>query len=181
MRKIRYNIAENRKVDYVKFALFSSIVVGISLLFVFLGIGNLWSSDKRVREQKETVELNEKKMSQLTNDTKKYDSEIRLMSAKWRKPLAFANTLIHGKNFSVIGRLAILEEHLPEGVSVTYLSLDIDKPSQVHFNIASHTLPRLIETYKVFEKYRAVVKDETEDEGLLKAELLLNLGKKTKK
>ncbi len=59
MWKIRYNIAENKKIDYVKFAFFSSVVVLISLLFVMLGVGNLWSSDKRVKEQKEAAELNE--------------------------------------------------------------------------------------------------------------------------
>lgn len=181
MRKIRYNIAEKKKVDYVKFILFSSIVVGLSLLFIFAGIGNLWSSDKRVKQEKETAELNEKKLKQLTNDSLKYDNEIRQMSIMWQNPLAFANTLINGKHFSVIDRLDILEESLPEGVFVTFLVLDITKPSQIQLHIASHTLPKLIETYKVFEKYNKLVNKEAEDEGLLTAEILLTVDNKRKK
>jgi hypothetical protein len=180
MWNIRYNIAENKKIDYVKFALLSSIAAVISLLFVMLGVGNLWSSDKRVREQKETADRNEERIKKLTENVEMYKKKVIVEDSKWRKEKNFANLLIAEKVFHVTGELDTLEELLPEGVFITHMGWDVENQSKTRVNIAAQSLPRLIETYETFSKeYNVIRKDETEEEGLFKASLILNpIGKK---
>ena len=175
MWKIRYNIAKNKKIDYVKFALLSSIAAVVSLLFVMLGVGNLWSSDKRVREQKETADRNEERIKKLTEDVKTHQEQVRNEDSKWKKEKNFANSLIAQKVFHITRELDTLEELLPEGVFITHMGWDVENQSKTQVNIAAQSLSRLIETYKTFsEKYNMIRKDETEEEGLLKANLILN-------
>lgn len=178
MRKIRYNIAGNKKIDYMKFGLLSSVVVVISLLFIMLGIGNLWSSDQRVQEQKKTAEKNEKKLGELEKKIEKNKKDIKWKKSEWQKQVSFANSLIAGKNFLVVEKLEILEKQLPVGAFITDVVLDKKNPLKLQISIAAESLQRLIETYKNFSNYKLVIKNETELEGLLKANLILNLKKK---
>jgi hypothetical protein len=178
MWKIRYNIAENKKIDYMKFGLFSSIVAVISLLFIMLGVGNLWSSDKRVRVQKETANRNEERLKKLTKNVKMYQNKVIVEDSKWKKEKNFANSLIAEKVFHITKELDTLEEHLPEGVFFTHMGWDVENQSKIQVSIAAQSLPRLIETYEIFsKKYNVVRKDENEDEGLFKASLILNPGR----
>ncbi len=182
MWKIRYNIAENKKIDYVKFAFFSSIVVVISLLFVMLGIGNLWSSDKRVKEQKEAAGQNESELKKLNEDTKRNEKDVKDKKKKWKEKVDFSNSLIKGKISRVTEELDTLEELLPEGVFITHMVWDVENQSKTQVNIAAQSLPRLIETYEKFsKKFNVVRTDETEDEGLFKASLILNPNSNPKK
>jgi len=175
MWKIRYNIAENKKIDYVKFGLFSFIVALISLLFIMLGVGNLWSSDKRVRTQKEAADRNEDRLKKLTKNVEMYQKKVRIEDSKWRKEKNFANSLIAEKVFFITKELDTLEEHLPEGVFITHMGWAVEYQSRIQVSIAAQSLPRLIETYETFsKKFNVVRKDEMEDEGLFKASLILN-------
>jgi hypothetical protein len=181
MRKIRYNIAENKKINFLKFGLFSLFVVVISLVFVMLGVGNLWSSDKRARDQKEQLIKDRQEIETLTRETAQLKQDVQNKKKGWKKRVSFANLLIKGRHYSAVAKLDILEKHLPEGVFITNVILDVENPGVLQVNISADSLARLIETYNSFSKYRPTIKNETEDEGLLKADLILHLKAKKKK
>ena len=175
MRKIRYNIAKNKKVDYMQFAIFSSLVVVISLIFIMLGISNLWSSDKRVRDQKEKMAQDRLMVDELEGKVQQYETDIRNFKTRWNQKISFANALISMKTVGLTQKLSILEEHLPEGVLVTFAGFNTENPSLIQVKIAASSLQRLIETYKSFAAYRPSVKNEIEEDGMFKANLVLRL------
>jgi uncharacterized protein (UPF0335 family) len=174
MRKIKYNIANNKKVDYRKFAMLSAIVLVISLLFVLLGVGNLWSSDKRAQDQANAMKKAEEEIERLTSEINQLKEDGKLKKNVWKQRVSFANELIRGKEFSTIDQMEIMEKNLPEGVFFTQFNLDIENPN-IQVGIAADSLQRLIEAYDRFAQYRRNLKDEVEDEGLFKATLVLNL------
>lgn len=175
MRKIRYNIAENKKIDAGKFAFYSGIVLLISILFVMWGIGNLWSLDKREQEQIEKQKEDRLRVERLEEKTTQYEEQIRTAQSRWKKEVAFSNILINGKQFSVIQRLNILEKHLPEGVMITYVGVDYRKPATLHLQVAATSLEKLVESYKSFSGFSAQVKDEKEDQGMFTAAVVLTM------
>ncbi len=181
MRKIRYNIAEKKKIDVVKFGIFGFIAVAAAMVFILLGVGNLWSSDKRVQLEKEKTRQDLEEIDRLTAETTNLKEGVKRKKAEWKKRVAFANLLINGKAYSSIRKLEVLEKELPEGVFFTQLHLNADTPGNIQVSIAADSLHRLIEAYKNFSKFRPVIKDQDEDEGLFRAALLLHLQTKNKK
>lgn len=179
MRKIRYNIAENKKIDYLKFGIVSVVVVVLAFAFVMLGVGNLWSSDKRAQDQEEALLKAEQQIEKLTRETNHLKQDVTKKKSMWRQRVKFANTLIWEKDFSIIEQLNILEKHLPEGVFFTEFSMNIESSSNIQVGLAADSLHRLIEAYEAFAGFRKTTKDEREEDGLFKADLILNL--KTRK
>lgn len=175
MRKIKYNIAENKKIDYLKFGIVSAVVLVISFVFIMLGIGNLWSSDKRAQDQEAALKKAEREIEKLTRETDHLTTDVTKKRTLWRQRVKFANTLIKEKEFSVIEQLAILEKHLPEGVFFTDFSMNIETSSNIQVGLAADSLHRLTEAYDAFAGFRKTVKNELEEEGLFKASLILNL------
>lgn len=175
MRKIRYNIAEKKKVDYLKFGVVSVFVLVISFVFIMLGIGNLWSSDQRAQDQEVALKKAELEIEKLTKETDHLKSDVTRKKSIWRQRVKFANSLIKEKEFSVIKSLNVLEKHLPEGVFFTQFAINIEASSNIQVGLAADSLHRLIEAYDAFSKFRKTVKNEIEEEGLYKANLILNL------
>lgn len=181
MRRINYNIADNKKIDYLKFNFYSAIVVAISLVFLALGIGNLWSIDQQERRQKEQAIQDRLELEKLTQENTRREENVAKRKIEWKAQVDFANWLINEKQFSVIEKLEILEKKLPEGAFFTQVNLDMDTPSLLRIGIAADSLPRLIETYDNFAAYQPDIQDEKEDEGLLKAGLVLHFNIKSPK
>ncbi|HLP57764.1 MAG TPA: hypothetical protein VK186_03000 [Candidatus Deferrimicrobium sp.] len=174
MRKIIYNIADNKRIDYLKFGFYSSLAVLASLVFIAVGIGNLWSSDREIRLQKEQSQHDLQEIEKLNKDNQSREQNVAKLKKEWKARVDFANWLITEKQFSVIEKLELLEKKLPEGVFFVQLSLDVANPSQIRIIIAADSLSRLIEAYHNFSAYQPVIQDEKEEDGLLKAGLVLH-------
>ena len=174
MRKIQYNIANNKKIDYRKFAIYSAVVLVISIIFVLMGVGNLWSSDKRAQDQANAMKKAEIEIERITREISQLKEDGKLKKTVWKQRVTFANELIRGKEFSIIDQMEIMEKNLPEGVFFTLFKLDTENPN-VQVGIAADSLQRLIEAYEKFAKYRRNLKDEVEEEGLFRATMVLNL------
>ncbi|MCX6582266.1 MAG: hypothetical protein NT166_19005 [Candidatus Aminicenantes bacterium] len=181
MRRISYNIADNKKINYLKFTFYSVIVVVISLVFIIVGIGNLWSSDQQERRLKEQSIQDRKELEKLTRENTRREEDVANRKKEWKAQVDFANWLIKEKQFSVIEKLELLEKNLPEGAFFTQVFLDVANPSQLRIGIAADSLPRLIETYHNFSAYQPEIQDEKEDMGLLKAGLVLHFKLKSQK
>ncbi len=161
----------------VKFALAAAVVVGVALFFISMGIGNLWSSDKRDKEEKNQLQAARLKIEVLSKRSADYKKKVEQLKEKWRRQVEFANALIAVKKTSVADQLGVIEEHLPEGVFITDVHLDTGPKGRLSVRIAADSLAKLSETYQSFADYRASFKDETEKEGFFRATLSLALGK----
>lgn len=181
MRRINYNIAENKKIDNLKLTFYSGIVAVISLVFLTLGIINLWSIDQKERLRKEQAIQDRLELEKLTQENTRREENVAKRKIEWKAQVDFANWLINEKQFSLIEKLELLEKNLPEGAFFTQVNLDMENPSLLRISIAADSLPRLIETCNNFSAYQPEIQDEKEDEGLLNANLVLHLKTKGQK
>ncbi|MCP4216544.1 MAG: hypothetical protein GY765_17975 [bacterium] len=175
MRKINYNIAENKKIDYIKFSLVSSAVVLMALLFMFLGIRNIWSSDQRIQDEKEKLRLDKLKVEELTDKVAGYKQGIKRLESKWNKRVNYINSLIDAKQFDLVKRLDIIEKHLPEGVYIQSVNMAYQKKGVITIDIAAQSLQRVMETYANFSAYKPQKSKEAEVDGLFQSRLILKL------
>ena len=175
MRKIRYNIAEKKKIDYLRFGIVCGLVLVLSFVFIMLGISNLWSSDKRAQDQEAALQKAEQEIEKLTKETDHLKIDVTKKKSLWRQRVKFANSLIREKEFSIIEGLNVLEKHLPEGVFFTQFSMNIEASSNIQIGLAADSLHRLIKAYDALSEFQKTVKNEMEEEGLFKANLILNL------
>ncbi len=179
MKKIRYNIAENRKVDFLKFSLVAALAAAVALTFITLGVGNLWSSDKRVEQEKARARDDRLKLDETTQKIAQHNKEIKILRRQWRQQVDLANALINTKNFPIIDTMELLEKHLPEGVFISQINFNAEKPNIVYLNIAAESLKRLGEAYESFRAFsKPIVNKQDERDGLLRSSLVINIPRK---
>jgi hypothetical protein len=177
MKTLKFNIAENKRVDGLKFLLFSAVVLVISLIFIFGGMQNLLGG--RQTRQKDLKELDrlKGKLEEISVKSREYEQTIKEIKSEWDKRVKLANSLIARKKFSYIKILTRLEESLPAGVYITRFSCSSENKGKVSITIMSDSFPRLIEAYKSFAKFNLEVSNETEVKGLYRANMLLKMDK----
>ena len=173
--KIRYNIAKNKRIDYFKFALTISIAVLISILFTAVGVYNLSATAKQFRDKKAVLESKENKLEEIRKDIEEVKAKKQKKEKKWGKVVKFCNDLIKGKGFPYREKLDKLEGLLPVGVFIRDLSLSAKSGSRVHLDIASFSSEKLLEAYRIFQKYELNIKSESSKEVPLKASLQIEL------
>ncbi len=175
MKKIRYNIAKNKKIDSFKFTLFSVGVVIISILFFVFGIKNLSHNTKK--RQKDLTELRQFKsrLDDISNKSEEYNRKINEIRSKWNKQVVFSNLLISKKSFSFLNKLNVLEDLLPEGVSINEINISNDSKSIVQMTIVAHPFSKSIDVFKRFSMYNLNIKDEKEIDGTYRANLTLKI------
>ncbi len=175
MKKIRYNIAKNKKIDSFKFTLFSTGVVIISILFFVFGIKNLSHNTKK--RQKDLTELRQVKsrLDDISNKSEEYNRKINEIKSKWNKQVVFSNLLISKKSFSFLNKLNVLEDLLPEGVSINEINISNDSKSIVQMTIVAHPFSKSIDVFKRFSMYNLNIRDEKEIDRTYRANLTLKI------
>ncbi len=175
MKKIKYNIAKDKKIDSVKFTIFSILIVIISVSFFVFGIRNLSHNTKK--KQKEIIELKQFKSrsDNILNKSKGYNRKINEIKNKWNKQVAFSNLLITKKSFSFLKKLNVLENLLPEGVYINEIKISNDSKSFVQINIVAYPFSKSIDVFRRFSMYNLNIKDEKEIDGTYRANLTLKI------
>jgi Tfp pilus assembly protein PilN len=180
--RIRYNIANNRKVDYLKFSLTALIILMISALLVFVGAVNWSTTGMRFKNEKALLRASKARSEQKEKQKKNYENNIKQIRRQWNKRIRFANNLIDRKSFPFLERLDQLEELLPGGVFITKINLGVGAGSTVKLNIAAVSAKKLIEAFNAFLDNDIAIQKEEEKEGLHRASLVIKLqDKKLKK
>lgn len=180
MKKIKYNIAKHRRIDIGQFFLYCFVVFVISVLFLFIGIKNLSSKDKKLREAKEQQELYRTKLDAIAKNTREYNREINITSRKWRNKVQFSNSLISAKTYDIMGKLSVLEKLLPVGVYIQGVSLKVDASSNIDITVVADSYPNLFRVYKNFSKYDPSIVSESESDGIFTSHIKINLELKKK-
>lgn len=151
------------------------IVVAISALFLFIGINNLSTKDKKLREAKEQQELYRTKLNEISKRTGEYNKEIRLISRKWKSKVKFSNSLITKKAYNIIGKLNVIEKLLPSGVYIKDISIKVNPSSIIEFTVVSDSFNNLFQVYKSFSKYDPTIHKELESDGIFTSSIKLKL------
>ena len=173
--KIRYNIANNKKMDFLRFILISAALAVVALGLLFVGVLNLSTNAKRFQHKKEELRIYVEKLQTMTRKNKEHKAEIENIKKKWRKERKFANGMIDNKIFPFLEQLGQLEEVLPAGVYINKLTLSATSGNRIQFTIAAISFAKLAEAYKVFLKYNMSIQKQTQAEGLYTANLLIKL------
>jgi len=180
MMKIKYNISKHKRINILQFFLYCFVVFVISVLFLFVGIKNLSSKDKKLREAKEQQELYRTKLDNISKNTREYNKEIGTMSRRWRNKVRFSNSVIATKTYDIIGKLGVLEELLPAGVYIQGISLKVGAKSIIDITVVADSYPNLFHVYKNFSKYDPAIVSESESDGIFTSHIKVNLGLKKK-
>jgi Tfp pilus assembly protein PilN len=174
--KIRYNIARNKKVNYLRFFLLTGILLVISIGFLLVGVKTLATSAKQFRNKKNELKICQEAKEEKTKKNKAQITEIEDIQNRWRNKRQFANELVSNKTFPYLEKLDKLEELLPGGVFLKDVILSTANGTIVQFNLAAISDARLWEAARAFKKYKLVIKSEDLRDGLYNANMQIRLG-----
>lgn len=175
--KIRYNIANNKQTDYIKFAVTSLIALVLSVLFTAAGVHNLSTTAERFKNEKSELQAYEQQIEKLSQEQEASKGEVERIKKRWRGTLNFCNDIIKRKLFPYLEKLGVLEDILPAGVSIDSIKLSVSAGSTIQFSITAVSSAKLLEAYKTFLKHNLIIKRESISGGLFRASLQVTLKK----
>lgn len=173
--KIRYNIAKNKKINYLRFFLLTGILLMISIGFILVGVKTLSTSAKQFRNKKNELKICQEAKEAKTKKNKDQKKEIENIKKKWMKKRHFANDLVNNKTFPFLGKLDKIEELLPAGVFILDITLTTESRANIQLNLAAISSTKLLEAYRAFSKYNLVIKKEKLKDGLYNANMHIKL------
>lgn len=175
MMKIRYNIANKKKINYPWFFLLAVSLLVISLGFVLVGLKSLSTTTKQFQDKKNELRLCEEEIETKTRKNKEHKEGIEDIKRKWKSRRKFVNNLVDTKIFPFLQRLDRLEELLPAGVFIKAITLEAETGTNLQFTLAAVSSGKLLEAYRAFLKYNLVIKREEHVEGLYNARMQIKL------
>jgi hypothetical protein len=162
MKKIRYNIAGEKKLHTRKIFLLSSLLFLLSLACIAAGF---WRLSAGTRQQRDEVDE--------LNILRDKSSEVR---KKWGKKISFANALIDQKKFSMVEKLNLLEDLIPEGVFLNNLSMANAPKAGIQIGCLSGSFKKLMVLYKNLSGYGLSIKKESVlKDGMVRADLAVKI------
>jgi hypothetical protein len=180
--KISYNIAENKKIDVLKFSLVSLILIMISVILIVTGVVSWSTTALRFKTDKAQLRAYEVEIEQKKTEGINFDKNIKNIKARWNKKIAFSNTLVKGKLFPYLDQLGKLELLLPGGAYITRISLSPQKGSKIVFTMAAISQQKLMEAYSKFlRNYNLKINSEAPKDGVYYANCEIELKLKNKK
>ncbi len=172
---IRYNIADNKKIDYFRFALFATLLIALSVLFIKVGVDMLSSTAEQFQAEKDELRAYKEKIEDINKREVEQRQAIQKIKTRWNKKRRFLNALIDDKLFPYTRKLDKLEELLPAGVFINKVILNTKAKDTVQLGISAISAQKLLEAYKVFLKYQLAIAGEAEKDGLFKANMTIKL------
>jgi hypothetical protein len=171
MKKIYFNLAEQRKIDRRALAIRIILVLAASLACNGLGYRVLSHHLKKMGNERTENRVAQQKLFDLEWKTKGYRSVISVQKGLWSRKIGFANQLISQKTFSYSDRLGFLEKILPEGAQVQSLTITSDSDNRIALSITAPSFVQLMELYKRLSPYHMFITGESEKEGAFRTNL----------
>ena len=100
MKNIKYNIADNKKIDPIKFALISILIIVVAAFLFFYGIYNIKSVNQSKQDKLEEMNGFKVRLSDVVQKTEEYNQKIKKIKKVWQKKVNLSNNLINKKSFS---------------------------------------------------------------------------------
>lgn len=175
MKKIKYNIAKNRKIDRFKFVSVAVVILLIAFLVIYWGINNIKSASQKKENKLDEMNGFKVRLSDVIQKTEEYNQKIKKIKKIWQSKVNLSNALISKKSFSFSTRLDKLEQLLPVGTFISTLTIKNNPKSVLNINVVSRSFSNLVEVYKKFAPYNLVITRESIADGSYKANLNVNL------
>lgn len=173
--KIQYNIADHKKIDYVKYAITASVLVVLTVLFTAAGIYTWSSTEQRFQDEKAELAAYKEKIENKIKEQDQYKQNINKIRNRWKNRINFANTSLDAKIFPFLEQLDVLEKKMPAGAYITQIILSQDAFPKVSFTLTAISSAKLMEGFKAFLKNDLVIGREEYKNGLFKAGLTITL------
>lgn len=175
MRKIKYNIADNKRIDILKFISVSVAILLIVLILIYWGIYNIKSANQTKQGRLKALNGFKVRLSDVLHKTEEYKQKIRKIKKVWQNKVNLSNSLINKKSFSFTKKLATLEELLPVGAFISVLAMKNNPSAVIQINVVSRSFASLIEVYNKFAACNLVITKESIADGAYKASLNLTI------
>ena len=173
--KIRYNIAKNKKINYLRFFLLTGALLVISIGFILVGVKTLADSAQQFRDKKNELKICQEAKEAKTKKNQAQEKEIEKIKKTWKGKRQFANELVNDKTFPYLEKLDKIEELLPAGVFIKDITLKTKNGANIQFNLAAISSDKLLEAYKVFSDYSLSITNEVLRDGLYNATMKIKL------
>ena len=171
MKRLNYNIAENKEMDVFKFSMSLSILVLLSAILIYFGINNISGTNSSLREKINLKKHFLEEQEKILKDGKLFEGKINDIKKGWNKRILFANRVIELKEFSFLDRLTFFERVLPDMIQIDELTLVSAAKDEIKLKVSSYSTDRLYLLYKRLIKYNLVISSESEKDGVYTARL----------
>jgi hypothetical protein len=176
MRKIKYNIASQKRVNRLMLILFLTGLFLISLLSILLGMNRLFDETRQEGIERQELKLLKDKLTDVTQMMSGYQDKIGKISKKWNTRVRLSNRLIARKSFSITEVFNMLEEQIPDDVSLNSVIIKNDAKSGIQLDFVSGSFQNLMELYSRLARFRlAILKESVTPRGMAKSTVMIKI------
>lgn len=165
MKRIRYNLASEPKVNGWAFAWRAGALAACSLLIGALAVANLARLQASERRERNAARLEAAQAERMRRETAVMRSEIEAKKRAWAGELASSNSLLRRKGVSFVRRLDLLEKVFNPGVRILQLSLVNEAPARIVMTIRAESLRELFALYKQLAPHDLLIGNEVQSQG----------------
>lgn len=165
MEKIRYNLADHRRIHIPAVAGFfmTGIVVAGALLLIGLAVFR-HQSEATAALQRQIAETRGRCQA-LSAQADRFRRETTQNKQRWEPEITRANALIAAKTYSYLHVLDFFETILPEGTQVANLSLRNGQADRLSFTVRAAGFDQLMELYSRLSPMNMTVTGEGKNES----------------
>jgi len=176
MKKIKYNIAGQKRVNWFQLILFLAGLFLVSLLSIFLGMDRLFDETRQERLERQELNLLKDKLTDVSQMMDEYQGKIGKIKKKWNSRVRLSNRLIASKSFSMTDIFNMLEEQIPDGVSLSSVTKKNDGKSGIQLDFVSGSFQNLMELYRRLARFRlSILKESVTPKGMAKSTVLIKI------
>ncbi len=177
MRKIEYNISSSKSIDLRHFIISATIVLLLSLFFIYMGISNIAVTNVNLKEKVDQKKFYDNEYKKIEDNEKLFEERIGKIKKEWNQRIKFANSVVRLKTFPFLKWLNYFENILPDMVQINEILLDTVLKGDVILTVSSYSTERLYELYKKLIGNDLVIASESENNGVFKSKLKVTLEK----
>ncbi len=172
MKRINYNISEQKKIDISKTVIPMISMTIISILLLIFGIENINSTNNRLSDKIAKRNFYRNESQKIKKRMREIDEKIKQIRSKWDPKVKFVNASIKIRSRSnPIKILNFIEEILPKSVYISEISITDSASGYINMSVISGSTGQLYGFYRDLVSYDLIILNENESDNLYKARL----------
>jgi hypothetical protein len=176
MKKIKYNIASQKRINRLVLILFLAGLFLTSLLSIILGMDRLFDETRQEGVERQELNLLKDKLTDVSRMTDEYRERIEKIKKKWDSRVRLSNRLIARKSFPMTDLFNMLEERIPDGVSLNSVIVKNDAKSGIQLDFVSDSFQNLMELYRQLARFHlSIVKESVTPKGMARSTVLIKI------
>jgi len=172
MKRINYNISDQKKIDISKTVIPMIFIAIISILLLISGIENINSTNNRLSDKIAKRNFYRNESQKIKERMGEIDEKIKQIRLKWNSKVKFVNTSIKIRfRSNPIKVLDFIEEILPKSVYISEISITDSASGYINMSVISESTEQLYGFYKDLVAFDLIILNENEYDNLYKAKL----------